>query len=136
MAGYANWQQQLISKVSECGFDSHPGYLQQEIKMEPNIPIMSVEQLQKMATNRLYVIFRMVTAHLDNIYSHYGWRCCEMCLEYVGDNWEEDVGQYARPVKEYRDRIKTILDSREDLKKKPKWRRHKKVFRGRKDKGW
>lgn len=97
-------------------------------------PVLTDEALGKMATHRLIGLLRLVGAKISHIENYYGRRCCEICCEYIGNNWEEDVGQYVRPLREYRLRIKQVLSTREDSSKKPKWRRHKKAFRGQRTK--
>lgn len=77
--------------------------------------MLTDEQLQKLATNRLLAVFQMVRATISCIYTHYGHRCCEICNEYIGDNWEEDVHQHAVPLEEYQNRIKAILNTREHV---------------------
>lgn len=75
---------------------------------------LSQSNLKNLPTKNLLRHYRSVRATHSFILSYYGQRCCEWCHEYVGFDWEEDVGQYAKPVKEYRDAVKKELDSRPD----------------------
>lgn len=83
-------------------------------------------ELNKLSTHRLINILRIVQKHYSNIAHHYGRRCCEMCHEYVGDDWEKDVGQYLKPSKEYMNRIKAVLETRShcDNAHKPRIRKN------------
>ena len=71
-------------------------------------------QLQEMTTPRLYRLFQTVRALESQIYNYAGPRCCEFCHEYIGDDWQHDVVEAAKPYSEYKSRIKKELDSRPD----------------------
>lgn len=100
----------------------------------PKIKILANDVLHKMCTKRLINILRMTTAVISHINKYYGPRCCSHCLEYIGEDWENDVARHSAPYVDYKKEIKDILATREDLDKKPK-RKRKKRYRGRKDKG-
>jgi len=70
------------------------------------------EELRGLATNRLLAILQQTRAIISGIYTYAGRRCCEVCHEYIGDDWEKDVKEPARPWEEYRDRIKEVLAER------------------------
>lgn len=72
------------------------------------------EQLNKLSTQRLFTLFKSVRAIISCIFNYAGRRCCEICHEYIGDDWENDVVKEAEPYEKYQDRIKAILDKRPD----------------------
>jgi len=78
------------------------------------------EKLKKLATHRLLVHYRIVRHNLKMIYIWYGRRCCGMCCEYIGDDWENDVLVYARPLEKYKKKVKAELDTRENIPEKKK----------------
>lgn len=78
------------------------------------------EELIKLATHRLLVHYRMVRHNLKMIYIWYGRRCCEICCEYIGDDWENDVLVYARPLEKYKEKVKAELNTRENIPEKTK----------------
>jgi len=47
-----------------------------------------------------------------------GDRCCEICHEYLGDDFENDVLKPAKPYKEYVSLLKDILKDRENIDRK------------------
>lgn len=73
----------------------------------------SDEELQKMNDKQLYYHFRETRAKVSYIFNYYGRRCCELCHEYIGDDWENDVAQYLRPADEYFKKVKSIMSARE-----------------------
>ncbi len=72
------------------------------------------EQLKEMKTAALYHLFRAVRAKESRIYNYAGPRCCEICHEYIGNDWQREVVDVAKPYTEYKGRIKRELDSRPD----------------------
>lgn len=74
------------------------------------------ERLQKLNTPRLLNVLRSARARHSSIRNHAGPRCCELCHEYIGDDWENDVEKPAKPYKEYVEQIKAILATRENTK--------------------
>lgn len=70
------------------------------------------EQLKAMPHESLWYLFRLVRSQLSRIYHYAGRRCCEECHDYIGDDWENDVGKPAMPVKAYFERVKAELQSR------------------------
>jgi len=78
----------------------------------------SKEELESLGTKRLLTHLKFVNIELSIIYNNYGHRCCEICHEYIGNDWEKDVGQYARPVEEYRKLVKSVLAGREHIETK------------------
>lgn len=67
------------------------------------------EQLDSMRHEQLYHHFKQVRAFASTIINHWGRRCCEICKEYIGSNWEEDVGEPYKVAKAYRDQVKAAL---------------------------
>jgi hypothetical protein len=82
---------------------------------KPTISILSVERLRTLPTHRLLAVLRSVRAVLSSIYHYRGSRCCELCHEYIGDDWERDVKAPARPLEAYQSQIKEILSTRPHL---------------------
>lgn len=72
------------------------------------------EKLHAMSTEKLFHHFKMARAAVSFIFTYYGSRCCEICNEYIGDDWEKDVAEPAKPFSKYLKRVKVILDSRPD----------------------
>ena len=79
---------------------------------------LSKEELESLSPKRLLTHLKFVNIKLSTIYNYYGHRCCEICHEYVGGDWERDVGQYAKPVEEYKKLVKSVLSDREHLPRK------------------
>lgn len=75
---------------------------------------LSEEQLKALPTPKLFYHFRCIRAAESCILSHWGKRCCEICNEYIGSDWENDVAKYARPYGEYLKKVKAVLNSRPD----------------------
>lgn len=85
--------------------------------------ILDETTLRKLSTVRLLSVFNSARAVTSCIYHYAGRRCCELCHEYIGDDYEKDVVIPARPYAEYEKLIKSILSERENVKKKQKKRR-------------
>lgn len=79
---------------------------------------LNISELEALSTKRLLVYLRLINIKLSSINTYYGPRCCEVCNEYVGTNWEEDVGRYLRPFEEYKDLVKSVLSNREHIDRK------------------
>lgn len=72
-------------------------------------------QLNKLITNRLLSLLHKIRA-IESAIGHYdGPRCCEICHEYIGNDWENDVGIHLQPLNEYIERIKKVLATREHV---------------------
>ena len=94
-----------------------------------NLLDVKIDQLRKLSTQRLLYVLRTVTARISFIDNYYGPRCCEICHEYLGNNWEEDVAQHSRLYVERHTEIKAILATREHIERKPKKKQFKKEKR-------
>jgi hypothetical protein len=70
---------------------------------------LSEEMLRSLPTKRLLAVYNKARAVCSSIAYHTGPRCCEFCHEYIGSDWERDVGQYLRPWEKYKELIKEIL---------------------------
>lgn len=70
------------------------------------------EELKQMPTHRLYQLFKRFRAIANPV--NWGRRCCEICHEYIGDDYEKDVIIPSRPYAEYADRLKAELNTRPD----------------------
>lgn len=79
---------------------------------------LNQEELQPLATNRLLALLRKVRAQHSAIAHYAGPRCCEICHEYIGDDWEKDVAPLLAPYKKYVDDIKAVLATREHVDKR------------------
>jgi len=71
--------------------------------------ILTNDQLQKLPFHNLIRLFRKVTAVKSKISRSLGQRCCNICNEYVGSDWESDVGIHLKEHDEYLSRIKVVL---------------------------
>lgn len=80
------------------------------------------EELDQMSHGRLYRHFTAARTEASRVMNYYGIRCCEICKEYVGYDWERDVGQHLRIAEDYRDRVKAALQRRpyQDFSKRAK----------------
>lgn len=79
--------------------------------------ILSKGELDGKSTKHLLHILKCATAKISSIYHYAGPRCCEICHEYIGDSWENDVGKPMAPFKEYKLLIKSILKDREHIER-------------------
>lgn len=80
--------------------------------------ILTKEQLLATPTKRLLAILKVARAIRSDIANHAGYRCCEICHEYVGEDWEKDVGIPLKPWKDYCNLIKEILKDRPHVERK------------------
>jgi len=71
--------------------------------------------LEKLPTKRLLGVLKKVRAKISSIEHYYGHRCCEICHEYVEDNWEEDVQVFADLYESYLKKVKNLLAKREHI---------------------
>lgn len=79
---------------------------------------LSKTQLEALTTRRLLKLYGVIRAKVSGILYYSGPRCCEICHEYIGDDWQKDVGDVAAPWEEYKALIKDILSTREHVKRK------------------
>jgi hypothetical protein len=77
--------------------------------------MLSVKELEKLNTKRLLNVLKIARALESNVLNHVGARCCEICNEYIGGDWENDVKKPAEQLTNYKHRIKTILATRENI---------------------
>lgn len=70
------------------------------------------EELKQMPTPRLYALFRRYRAWANPI--HWGHRCCEICHEYIGDDYYNDVIVPSRPYVQEKERVQAELNTRPD----------------------
>ena len=87
-------------------------------KMKRLLNILSKKQLESLNTKRLLMVLKSARAVESGILYHHGPRCCEICHEYIGDDYENDVLRVARPITEYKNLIKEVLSKREHCKSK------------------
>ena len=70
------------------------------------------EVLKKMNKKRLVSYLDRVRAERSRIFHYYGPRCCEICNEYIGSDWENDVGKHLIPydceILDIKNRLKQI----------------------------
>lgn len=72
------------------------------------------EDFRSRPSKNLSRYLRMARDYAYYIHSCYGPRCCEECHEYIGDDFENDVMVYWRPVQEKIHLIAKILTERGD----------------------
>jgi hypothetical protein len=70
------------------------------------------DELKRMSTGRLYRMFQHFRAIANPC--NWGPRCCEICHEYIGSDYEKDVIIPSRPYAEYAERLKVELRTRPD----------------------
>ena len=58
-------------------------------------------------------ILKSLRAQSSNIKNNWGDRCCEICNEYIGDDWENDVAKHARPFDDRIRIVKKILNEKD-----------------------
>ncbi len=84
---------------------------------------LTEEHLNKLPTRRLLQIHHAARATESCIWNHAGWRCCEICKEFVGteEEWQEEVVKPAKEWEAYKKTIKAILATRPHVstKKRP-----------------
>jgi hypothetical protein len=71
--------------------------------------ILPKDILEKKNTKNLLYIRRKLNALIS------GRRCCNLCWEYIGDDWENDVGKHLSAYQEYLKTIKEILVTRPNI---------------------
>lgn len=76
-----------------------------------NYKELSREELLAMPQKPLFFHYRAVRAFASYILHYYGRRCCEVCREYIGNDWEKDVGTFLTPVEEYQKLVLCILQT-------------------------
>lgn len=81
-----------------------------------NLNMLSLDLLNKMPTRRLLKHLKSVTAVISSIHNYAGPRCCEVCHDYVGFDWENDVKIPVRKFVDYKTVVKSVLATREHLK--------------------
>ena len=75
-------------------------------------------QLNKLNTRRLLGVLKSARAVEQSEIQRWesqGW-CCEVCKEYVGGDWETEVGIRVKPFTDYKNLVKSILSTREHVK--------------------
>lgn len=85
-------------------------------KSRENFNILSFDQLKKMPTHRLLGHLKSVNAVISSIHNYAGPRCCEICHDYIGDDWENDVKIPVRKYVDYKTVVKSVLATRENIK--------------------
>ncbi len=71
--------------------------------------MLTTEQMEKLSYIRLRTYFYSIRGKCSYIEHYYGRRCCEICHEYIGNDWENDVRQWMIPYEEHIKLIKPIL---------------------------
>jgi hypothetical protein len=78
---------------------------------------LTVDELNKLNTKRLLGVLASVRAVEQSIIHRnlsYHW-CCEVCKEYIGDGFKRDCLDPALHLTNYKNRIKKILATRENI---------------------
>lgn len=78
------------------------------------------QEPEKLPTKRLLAVLNKARAIKTSIRRSYGPRCCEMCCEYIGDDWENDVGKFLKIYDSYIEKLKTILATRPNVERDKK----------------
>lgn len=88
------------------------------------------QELNALPHKQLYFLFQKARAQASLILNHAGRRCCEICCEYVGQDWEKDVGEPYEVAKAYFERVKKALQSRpfQDFSKSNKTKARKEML--------
>lgn len=86
-------------------------------KHVPSTLKLSESQLVKLSTKRLLGVLAKTRAFEGIISRTYGDRCCDYCREYIGGNWDHDVGYFLKPIQSYKGLVKQILSTREHVKR-------------------
>ena len=73
--------------------------------------VLTREQAMKLTLSRLKALMSSVRAVISNIALTSGPRCCTICNEYIGPDWERDVGVLLRPHEAYFDMLKDVSKS-------------------------
>ena len=90
--------------------------------------------LRSLPPKRLLGVLQKARAIESAISRNVGPRCCEMCHEYIGDDWEKEVGQFLRPWTQYKNLIKRILSNHPHIPRRrttPKRSKHETYTRHR-----
>jgi hypothetical protein len=58
---------------------------------------ITLPNLSKLNLQRLYNLKNKQLAAVKYISENYGARCCEICNEYIGGDWENDVERHKLP---------------------------------------
>ena len=82
--------------------------------------MLSDKELNKLNEKRLRNVLNSARAVANNVLSSLGPRCCEICNEYIGDDYERDVVIPAKKYTDYRDKIKNLLNSKYGKKENKK----------------
>lgn len=88
---------------------------------------LNKEKLNQLNTTRLLAHLKVVNIRISNIANYCGTRCCKVCNDYIGSNWEQEVGIYLKPVEEYKILVKNILNTRKHIIRKIKKPTNKRI---------
>ena len=87
--------------------------------------ILSKDKLEKLSLERILALMKSVRAVRSAVGRTLGHRCCEICHEYVGDDWQKDVGQYLDMHDAYFELLKSYTIGRGDKRTRVKKRKRK-----------
>jgi hypothetical protein len=79
---------------------------------------LSDEKLQALHTKQLINLKNGMKALHTQHAMYTGHRCCEICNEYVGPDWDAEVKPRLDELKAYMTRIKAVLATREHIPNK------------------
>ena len=74
----------------------------------PGYRLLTEEQLLKLPIHNLLRLMKKVRAYRSYIVHYFGHRCCNHCHQYVGSDWDEDVGKYLIVHDDYLRLIKKV----------------------------
>lgn len=69
--------------------------------------------LKKLNIPRLQNVLKKACAAEKRVYLFAGRRCCELCCEYIGDDWENDVEKVAAPFTSYKKLVISVLEGKQ-----------------------
>ena len=73
---------------------------------------LSKEKLKKLNIPRLKNVLKLANKEKNCIFRNAGPRCCEICNEYIGDNWEKDVVIPAKPYTNYCQLVLSVIHAK------------------------
>lgn len=86
--------------------------------MHDSITEYTNDALKNLGTHQLMSHLGEVRAYRSNHSNRAGHRCCEICNEYVGPNWETEIQPVLDEYDAYLKKIKDVLSTREHIPNK------------------
>jgi hypothetical protein len=86
--------------------------------MNDKITIYSKCELEEFTTRKLLMELNHVRVYRSSFTNYAGPRCCEVCHEYVGSNWDVEIQPTLDEYDAYINIIKHVLSTREHIPNK------------------